>query len=163
MAYNETIAARIVEEFAGDKTLTEICKLDWAPSRTTVNNWEKKNADFNERMNVARKLKADAIADQIAAIIKKEKDPSRMRAQVDGLRWLAKCYNPVVYGDRVQVDVEHKVTLGDALQLAQQRLLSISDQSPDEKNQLIDITPQIDATPTDTQSVDLDNEPDFMQ
>jgi len=66
--YTPEIGARICEEIAKGRSLTDICKEDWAPSDVTVHKWWREKEDFARLYAQARRDQADHWADMITAI-----------------------------------------------------------------------------------------------
>lgn len=109
------------------------------------------NAD-NARITeyaLARERCADTMADQVVVVSDSSLDPARAANRMKSRQWWASKSKPKTYGDKLDIDVTGKIDVQSAIIAARKRA------------QLIDITPQSDATTSDTQSdaVTLDNEP----
>ncbi len=67
----EAVAAireRIIDQMSNGATLSAICRQDGMPSRRTVYDWIRADADFAKAMDIARDLGADAIAEEALEI-----------------------------------------------------------------------------------------------
>ena len=66
--FTPEIAQAICERIAEGKTLTEVCKMEDMPGRSTVYEWIERHPEFAEQMEAARLVGADAIADDALSI-----------------------------------------------------------------------------------------------
>lgn len=113
--YSEEIAATICERISDGEFLRVICRDEGMPPWRTVYNWINAHPEFAERMELARKIGADAIAED--SLIELDKEPERcgtmfgdkvdaghvqiMKVRADHrLKMLAK-WHPKKYGDKV--------------------------------------------------------------
>lgn len=166
--YTTEIGDRIVELYADGKRLAEIClENDWAPEKPySIRRWADRIPEFGVKFAEARRHHAEAIVEQTVADAMTITDPHRARVKIQALQWMASKYLPQVFGDKLELAVDQRISLTDALTAAQDRLRSIRYQQPDAIGQAIDITPQIEHALTDVQSdgaADEDDLPDFMR
>jgi hypothetical protein len=129
--YSEEIATEICKRLAYGETLSQICRSDHLPARTTVLDWVVENrSGFSDRYARARDLCIEAWADEIVEIsddgsndwmVREGKDgetsyvlngehSSRSRLRVDSRKWLLSKLKPQTYGDKVQADVTGQFT-----------------------------------------------------
>ncbi len=87
-----------------------------------------KNAAFERRFARARKEGLELLADDLITISDEQPDVNRAKLKSDNVRWLLARRLPGQYGDRLAVDVSHSIDLRAALQGAEVRLRSVSDQ-----------------------------------
>lgn len=117
--YTTEISERICAQIAGGTTLSDICRQDGMPGRTTVYAWLDDHKDFAERFAQARVKGFDAIAEEALRIantpvwgitetekewgteVKRADMIDHRKLQIDTrLKLLAK-WDPKRYGDRV--------------------------------------------------------------
>lgn len=122
--YNEEIAEKICEIIAtSNKGLSNICKDDSMPSRSTVHKWLAANKEFANKYARAKEDQADFLAEEIITIADhSDKDTviihdkngnptraedkewtNRSRLRVDSRKWIASKLKPKKYGDKVEV------------------------------------------------------------
>lgn len=114
--FDQSIADKICERLESGETLSEICRSNGMPKRTTVHDWTVENSHFAEQVARARDAGHDVIAAR-ARHVARGTDPDasgdvqRDKLIVDtDLRLLAKWDNKR-YGDRLQTDNETRVTV----------------------------------------------------
>lgn len=117
MQYTTEIADKICERIADGEFLRVICRDEGMPPWRTVYGWINKHPEFAERMELARKIGADAIAED--SLIELDKEPERcdtqfgdkvdaghvqiMKVRADHrLKMLAK-WHPKKYGEKVAI------------------------------------------------------------
>lgn len=123
--FNQEIADKICELIVGGQTLTKICSAKGMPSRSAVQRWCLKHAEFNQAYWSARKLSATSLADDAIDIIDDNHNDiitdakgrertnsevvnrSRYRAEVR-LKLAAK-YWPERFGERIEQKIEQKI------------------------------------------------------
>lgn len=125
----------ICERISCGETLRAICRDDHMPSWVSVYDWIKSDSDFALRIERARELGFDAIAEHTVSIL--DEPPERINTEhgdkVDPgyvqwqknraeqrLKLLAK-WHPKKYGDKQEVDLNVKGELGIAERLQQGR------------------------------------------
>lgn len=161
--FTEELGERIAEAYASGKLFSEIIAEDWAPDKLfTIIKWEEQYPSFGDRMSRARVSHAEAQVDGMEGVLKLERDPQRARLLLDIRKFKASKMSPR-FADRVELTVDHKVSIGAALEAAQQRILRpMRDQQDTIEGQAVDITPQLPDASHDAGSSDVDDEPDFM-
>jgi hypothetical protein len=95
----------------------------------------------------ARQFKADLMADDIVVIADTEQDPIKGRNRIDARRWLASKLKPSEYADRLDVNLNQTIDIGQALTDARNRALPPSDLNQVQLPQTLDSTklPQVNA------------------
>lgn len=97
-------------------------------SMQTIFEWEDKHPAFADALSRARNRHAEALVVQAMNIAQAERDPQRARVMIETRKWAASKFNQR-FADRVELSVDHKLSLGTALQAAQARLVRpVSDQ-----------------------------------
>jgi hypothetical protein len=158
-SYTPEIGARIAERYASGATFKAIFEEEWAPdSHMTVARWEDTFPAFAKLMSDARAAHAEALIDGLEGVVAAERDPQRARIIAECRRWKAsKLTNR--FADSVRVEVEHRISIGDALASARARLQAISgDPAP-----MIEATAVVVAASATDVGADTDDEPDFMR
>jgi transposase-like protein len=123
--YSEETAARICSIIEQGKTMAQACReLDL--SRSTVHRWEKEHDTFKAAVHQARVDGAWCIADEILTIsddlITNNADASRQRERLRVRMWLLSKVQPMIFGERVELNVTTKVDLDAAMAAASARL-----------------------------------------
>lgn len=128
------------------------------PPFQTVYEWRRKYKDFAEAMESAEKDRATAFVEGAIDIVHTEPDPQRARTIADVHLKTAGKYNRQKFGEKVDINHNHKIEVHSILGDASQRLRSISDQSADlidcEFIEVTDNSQQSESRMTDRQSVD---------
>jgi hypothetical protein len=114
----EEIEDIILTAIASGRTLSSLCRDKGMPSRLTIMNWRKSDPDFAAQYDEARKIGAEALADEIIDI--GEQKPERANGRIDPgfvawqklrtdlrLKTIAHL-DPSRYGDKQQVSVGNK-------------------------------------------------------
>lgn len=83
------------------------------PAYSTVTEWRQEDETFAANYARAREDQADYLAEEIISIADEAKDANLARLQVDARKWKAGKLKPKVYGERLQLDGDMKVTLTD--------------------------------------------------
>ena len=138
--YKPDVVDRICARLAEGVVLSEICRGDGMPERTTVYLWMKKYPDFAQRVAQAREAGYDAIAEEALRIadtpilgeettddgekvtVKKADAIQHRKLQVWTRLELLKKWDPKRYGDRSQVDMTVTNPLAERLARAKERL-----------------------------------------
>lgn len=113
------IADEIVLWISGGRFLSEYCRQDGKPGRTTVYDWFEKDPQFAERVARAREMGADVIAESVMQIADEEpeREPTAHGCKVDSghvswqknrvwarLQMITKL-NPKKYGEKSAVEL----------------------------------------------------------
>ncbi len=114
----EEIEDLILTGIASGKTLSALCRERGMPSRLTIMRWRKTDPAFAEAYEEARKIGAEALADEILDI--GEQTPERVNGRIDAgfvawqklrtdlrLKTIAHL-DPSRYGDKQQVSIGNK-------------------------------------------------------
>ena len=125
--YTEVMARRICEDISTGRTLADVCRMAYAPSRATVHVWSKAFPDFAEAIEAARLDGADAVADEIISIadepVKDAAQASRQRNRIDARRWVLSKVRPAKYGDQMKIQIDVRADAREAETKADARLL----------------------------------------
>lgn len=111
------LKAEIVERVAAGETLTKILSAPEMPSRITVYKARDNDPEFASDMAAARKVAADALAEEILEISDNAAEDyrpdgsinyehiARSKLKTDTRRWLIERMNPDSWGSKGQIDV----------------------------------------------------------
>ena len=99
---------------------------------------------FNQEFMLARQEGINTCVDRLDTIHEEHPDPQVMRVVSDNIKWKASKLNPAIYGDRLDLNVNHTVDIGGALKEAKQRASFRSLSGGEEDTNIIDIT-QVDS------------------
>lgn len=117
--FNPEIATEICDRLAGGEPLRAICRDEHMPAWRTVYDWIAKDKDLAARFAQARDIGADAIAEDIIAMVDEapERTETQFGSKVDAgyvqwqknrveqrLKLLAK-WSPKKYGDRTSMEL----------------------------------------------------------
>lgn len=102
--FTQEKADEICQMLANGMTLLSICKLPDMPEMTTVHRWLDSNPDFQSSYAHARKLQADAMAEQVIEEAMSSHDAPIGRLRMDALKWFASKMAPKKYGEKVEVE-----------------------------------------------------------
>ncbi len=125
ITFSEEHKDRVLTGIASGKTLSALCREPGMPSRLTIVRWRKQDPDFAAEYDEARRIGAEALADEIIDI--GEQTPDRVNGRVDAgfvawqklrtdlrLKTIAHL-DPSRYGDKQQVSIGNKE--GEALKV----------------------------------------------
>lgn len=107
----------------------------------------------------AQRAKAEMLADEIITIADTEEDSQKARNRIDARKWWAGKANATKWGDKIQLEVEHKVDLAGALTEARGRVLSASYQRIDREPENLAFAEVVEQRATDAISGDADDAP----
>lgn len=130
--YTPETAAIICERIAEGESVTEICKGETMPSKSTVMRWLAAHTEFRDQYARAKELQADHFAEEILEISDNgrndwmdrqfgESDPirvvdhehiTRSKLRVDARKWLMSKMAPKKYGDRTTLVGDPDAPLG---------------------------------------------------
>lgn len=137
--YNHTTAQEVIARLINGETLQSICESDHIPSQFTIYNWMTANASFAEVYTRARIAQADTFADQVIEIADTERDPQKARNRIAARQWLARVVNPKRYGEKLELNINEKPSLKDALHAANERIQRpVHDQQDTQQLQSVD-------------------------
>lgn len=125
MACDVPTVRRIIKEFSGGGSLESILKINKIRSEDfldTVFSSEIIMAEYSR----AREIKAEIHVGQIIDIADNDPDPNSARVRIDARKWYASKIVPKQYGDRVDVNHNHTIDIGQALSDARSRAALIS-------------------------------------
>lgn len=92
------------------------------PDISTLNDWLDRFVDFNRRLLRARGVFVDSLVDDTLQIADTAIDPQRAANQIKARQWLASKLNAMKYGDKLALEVEHKLDIASVLAAAKGRL-----------------------------------------
>lgn len=131
MAFNQELADSICERLADGESLRSICRCDGMPSRTEVFRWlaDAANAAFRDQYARAKEFGIEALADDIQEISDDARNDwmeahagedigwktngenvQRSKLRVDSRKWLLSKLAPKKYGDKLDVELNAKVS-----------------------------------------------------
>lgn len=161
--YTDELGERIAALYANGKKLNEIFREEWAPSSyDAIVDWQEKYPRFADLMSRARASHAEFLVDTMSDAIKDNPDPQKARLAIQVRQWTASKWSPR-YADRIAVDVDHKVSIGAALEAGLQRAaLPVRDQHDAAQAQAIEDASYSVVAPTHQRSDDTSELPDWM-
>lgn len=112
--------AQVCTLIASGQSVEKACEL----AGVTEYRYTKWLADvpaFEQSVRRARAILVDRRVDRIADVARNEPDVNRARLIIDTDKWLAAKLIPKVYGDKLDVTLEHRIDIGDALAAARAR------------------------------------------
>lgn len=128
--------------------------------------WELMQADplFAQSLASARSESWDNLAERLYVDAKRATNPGLARVALDAGKFLLAARKPHVYGQRVDINVEHTIRIDDALREAKARaVLPVRDQQMIEDAQIIEQAVKVALPAPDCESEPLENgdaEPD---
>ncbi len=122
--YDFEIAKAICERHADGETINAITrgKTPGMPDMMTFAKWIKKYPEVKELFDEAHGMFADSLVDQTLTIADDSLDAARARNQIAARQWIASKLAREKYGDKVQVDVDHKISIAAILDAAKERI-----------------------------------------
>jgi hypothetical protein len=117
----------IREEFlirvAEGESVFTICHDEHMPARPTVYRWIRENSQFRDEYTAALDQRADKYVEMIAnlsehmqmraAMGASNEEMTALKTHINSLQWIAAKLNPKKYGDKIQAEIDQKVTLDD--------------------------------------------------
>jgi hypothetical protein len=76
---------------------------------------------FDAAVTRAREMAQDLMVDKMHDIAAEEADVNRARLKIDTIRWAASKIKPRMYGDKLDVVIDHRIDISDALAAARAR------------------------------------------
>jgi hypothetical protein len=161
--YTVEVGEKIATLYANGMKMLDILKHDWAPANfETVTEWQDRAADFAALMARARAARSEFLVDTMEDAIKDHPDPQKARLAIQVRQWQASKWSPR-YADRIAVEVDHKVSIGAALEAGLSRVaLPMRDQRDAKNSQAIEDAAYSVVDTTHQRSGDTDEEPDWM-
>lgn len=100
--YSARLVDRICTRLAGGETWTGISGDDDMPSYQTYYLWREKRPGFAERVDAARQMGADALADELLDTARAVTPATvgAAKVHIGGLQWMAGKASPLRYGAR---------------------------------------------------------------
>lgn len=131
--YDPEIAREICERMAEGEVLSQICRDERMPARSTVTGWLRLHPEFDAEYLRARELMLDRWSDEIVEIAEDatndwmEREAAngrtftvvnsecvqRSKLRVDARRWLLAKLRPETYGDSQRIDLKGRITLSE--------------------------------------------------
>lgn len=113
--YNPELARKICQQLASGKSLREICKAKGMPAQSTVRLWVVDDVGgFSVQYERARNVGLDVMADEVIAIADDQKiEPGSKRVMFDARRWYLSKLAPKRYGDKLDLNVDARVEVGE--------------------------------------------------
>jgi hypothetical protein len=109
---SDTVRETIIAELETGRSLLSICKDEGMPSRSTVQRWQKDDADFDAAVTRAREDGFHHLAEQARINAQSTKDAALGRLAFDADRWyLGKLSN--AFSDNKAQKHEHTLDLSD--------------------------------------------------
>lgn len=111
---------RAIELAVEGETLKDICNtLGITPLQ--LYKYRKTDTQFEAELARARDEGMDILADSLKGITERIPDVMKARLESENMRWLLSRRKPLVYGDRLDVNLQHTVDIGAALAEAKRR------------------------------------------
>jgi hypothetical protein len=127
--YTPELAASICRRIADGESLRSICGSKGMPSRYAVLRWQSESSEFRTQYVTARDAMVDALAEEALHLAKTATAANALarRLYVDTIKWYVGKVAPKKYGDKLDLNVAGKVTVGDAIEEGRKRLARIRD------------------------------------
>ncbi len=145
----DTIWPKIIEKIASGRSLADALRQPGMPSYALAKATLRDNAELRELYEQAKLDRADAMVDELMDLADQPMPEylqgaergawvQHLRVRVDTRKWVAARLNARLYSDRLEIGVEHRISITAALAAAEQRLQIARQQDEFEE---IDITP----------------------
>ena len=126
-SYDEDKADQLLERIATGESLAFICRDPTMSFMPTIFKWIARDVcAFANRYASAREAQAETLADELVDISDSETDDTnvnRHKLRIETRKWIAAKLLPKKYGERVQVDVEQRISVNVALEQATTRVI----------------------------------------
>lgn len=116
--------AQVCTLIASGQSIERACKLAGV-SKYQYTKWLADLPAFEQSVRRARAILVDAQVDTMADVARNEPDVQRARLIIDDIKWRASKLIPRVYGDKLDITLEHRIDIGDALAAARARALQV--------------------------------------
>lgn len=132
-AYAPELALQICERIAEGETLSEICRDENMPARSTFNRWVVQHPDLSRAYAAARELSAYAMEEEALDIARtlaaegRDFTSTKIRAydtSLSQLRWSSSRRNPKVYSERGSVQITVPIQINTSLDLGDGGMLA---------------------------------------
>lgn len=137
--YKPELARKIIKYYASGMLISDICKLEGMPHESTFYLWRNKYPEFNQALESAETQRAQAVAEQVLDVADNEPDPQAARVRIQARQWYAGKMHRQKFGEKLDVNHEHKVSITSVMDEANARLQALNDQSG---QQIIDVIPE---------------------
>lgn len=137
--YTPELAKQLIKHYASGMIISDICKLAEMPCKTTFYAWRNAYPEFDQALESVEKQRAQAVAEDVLDVADNEPDPQAARVRMQARQWYASKFNRQKFGEKLEVNHEHKVSITSVMDEANARLQSLNDQS-DQK--IIDVIPE---------------------
>jgi hypothetical protein len=105
-------------------TIKEACaRMSW--SADVYRRMREQQPAFDQAVLRAREMAQDTLVDKMHEIAATEPDVNRARLKVDTIKWTASKIKPRMYGDKLDITLEHRIDIGDALAAARARVVQL--------------------------------------
>lgn len=158
--YDESIGQAVIAFLYEGETLDSACKKAGV-SAMTLGRWRADNECYREAFAHALDHYHDHRADSLLTAHDDIPDPQKARLYSDNVKWLLSKRDKR-YSERLELNVEHRVSLADALKEASGRLLSTSYQVIADQPETLIATDFPVSRPSDSQSDSSANELDDL-
>jgi len=148
---------KIVEMYAEGRLLKDII-AETGIAASTISDWRNKDTVFDASCIGAQNIGFELHADNLLTIPDEYEDVNKARLKSENIKWHLSKRASHRYGDRMVLDINNTIDLKGALVDAQQRLVKLA---PSHSEQAIDVTPQLQPSTTDTESV-AETDPDAI-
>lgn len=125
--YTPELGRAICDQLAVGKSLRDICDTAGMPHRLTVLRWQTDNSEFRNQYVAARDHMVDALAEKVIRLAETAtaKNVNQRRFYGDTIKWYTGKVAPKKYGDKLDLNVTGKVTIGDAIEQGRQRVAKL--------------------------------------
>jgi len=130
MKKDEFFEAYMLELIATGATIKESCE-QLQRSNSYLIDYRHEFPDFDQKYKRARENGLDMLGDSLMEVNRIERDPQRARILSDNIKWYLSKHRREVYGDKVDINVNQKVSITSALAEAKGRLKDITPISAD--------------------------------
>lgn len=116
--YSIDTVERVCERIAEGDSLAAVCRQDWAPAVRTFLHWISEHEEAERAYVFALEAKAIWVEEQCQQIAMSATDrdsASAARVKLEHFRWIMSKQAPSKYGDRLDVSLEHKVSLAEVM------------------------------------------------
>jgi len=112
--------AQVCTLIASGQSIERACKLAGV-TEYRYTKWLADMPAFELSVRRARAILVDRQVDEMDQVARTEPDVNRARLIVDGIKWRASKLIPKVYGDKLDITLEHRLDIGGALAEARAR------------------------------------------